>query len=426
MILAGRLLLESERCTDHGRYFEGKGVSQGIPSFLLPCIREGAVGGTDRQEAGLYKKEGKVRIDSSVVGMESSRRYSSVTAKSVRGSSMRLSAAQYQAYGGLGSLFGNLINSGEQPESEKTETNEKKEESAANLEDITTHFKNLTNTVKVKERQTPENTMLTIRQSCIQFLMELFFKFRGERYDASQWNRADAPGSSMSTAQPVYQVNMLTNQSYHREEEQTTFSTTGMVKTADGRELSFNLEVAMSRRFEEYYEETYSTGMVTYCDPLVINLDTNIAQVSDQKFFFDLDQDGTEEEISSLQSGSGFLALDLNDDGVINDGGELFGTKSGNGFADLAKYDSDGNGWIDEADEIWEKLLIWTKDEDGSDKLYHLSDLGVGAIGLGNVSTQFALNSEQNNQHNAMIRNTGIFLYENGNVSTVQHLDLVR
>ena len=210
------------------------------------------------------------------------------------------------------------------------------------------------------------------------------------------------------------------------EEEHTTFATTGTVKTADGREISFNLEVGMSRRFEEYYEETYSTGMVTYCDPLVINLDTDIAQVSDQKFFFDLDQDGKEEEISSLKSGSGFLALDINGDGVINDGGELFGTKSGNGFADLAKYDSDGNGWIDEADDIWKKLLIWTKDEDGNDKLYHLSDLGVGAIGLGNVSTQFALNSEKDNQHNAMIRNTGIFLYENGNVSTVQHLDLAR
>ena len=161
---------------------------------------------------------------------------------------------------------------------------------------------------------------------------------------------------------------------------------------------------------------------MSYCDPLVINLDTNIAQVSDQKFFFDLDQDGKEEEISSLKSGSGFLALDLNGDGVINDGGELFGTKSGNGFADLAKYDSDGNGWIDEADAIWEKLLIWTKDEDGNDKLYHLSELGVGAIGLGRTSTQFALNSEKDNSHNAMIRSTGIFLYENGNVSTVQHL----
>lgn len=407
--------------------FEGKGFSRGIPSFLLPCIREGAVGGTDRQEAGLYKKEGKVRIDSSVVGMESSRRYSSVTTKSVRGSSMRLSAAQYQAYGGLGSLFGNLVNSGDHTDqSEKSDANAKLEENAANLEDISTHFKNLSNTSKVKERQTPENAMITIRQQCIQFLMELFFQFRGERYGADHW---DSPASSLDgagSAQPVYQVNTLTNQYYHREEEHTAFSTTGMVKTADGRELSFNLEVAMSRSFEEYYEETYSTGMVTYCDPLVVNLDTNIAQVSDQKFFFDLDQDGEEEEISSLQSGSGFLALDLNGDGVINDGGELFGTQSGNGFADLAKYDKDGNGWIDEADEIWEKLLIWTKDEDGNDKLYHLSDLGVGAIGLGNVSTQFALNSEQNNQHNAMIRNTGIFLYENGNVSTVQHLDLVR
>ena len=230
----------------------------------------------------------------------------------------------------------------------------------------------------------------------------------------------------MNSNVPVYQVNTLTNEYYHREEEHTAFATKGMVRTADGRELSFNLEFSMSRSFEEYYKETYETGFVSYCDPRVINLDTNIAQVSDQKFFFDLDQDGEEEEISKLKSGSGFLALDLNGDGKINDGGELFGTKSGDGFSDLAKYDSDGNGWIDEADEIWEKLLIWTKDEKGNDKLYHLSDLGVGAIGLGRVSTQFALNSEKDNHNNAMIRKTGIFLYENGTVSTVQHLDLAR
>lgn len=368
-----------------------------------------------------------MRIDSSVVDMESTRRYSSVTTKSVRGSSVRLTSIPDRGYGGLGSLFGNLISSGENmDQTEETEKNEQSEETSASLEDLTTHFMNLSNMTKVKERQTPEDTIFTIRQQCVQFLLELFFRFRGERYSEDMWNTSGKFSDNASTAQPVYRVNTLTNQYYHKEEEQTTFSTKGVVKTADGRELSFNLEVGMSRSFEEYYEETYSTGMVTYCDPLVINLDTNIAQVSDQKFFFDLDQDGTEEEISSLQSGSGFLALDLNGDGVINDGGELFGTKSGNGFADLAKYDEDGNGWIDEADEIWEKLLIWTKDEDGNDKLYHLSDLGVGAIGLGNVSTQFALNSAQDNHNNAMIRNTGIFLYENGTVSTVQHLDLAR
>lgn len=356
-------------------------------------------------------------IDSSVVGMESSRRYSSVTAKSARASGKQFIGNPGSSMGGLGSLFGNLLSAGEN--TDQAQQSGKNEENTANLEDLTAHFRNLSNITKVKERQTPEDTALTIRQQCVQFLMELFFHFRGERYDANRWN---VPSENVST----YRVNTITNQYYHSEEEHTAFSTIGVVKTADGRELSFNLEVAMSRRFEEYYEETYTTGMVTYCDPLVINLDTDIAQVSDQKFFFDLDQDGTEEEISTLKSGSGFLALDLNGDGVINDGGELFGTKSGNGFADLAKYDADGNGWIDEADDIWEKLLIWTKDDEGNDKLYHLSDLGVGAIGLGNVSTQFALNSAQDNHTNAMIRNTGIFLYENGNVSTVQHLDLAR
>ena len=361
-----------------------------------------------------------MRIDSSVVAMESSRSYTSVTAKSVRFSAVRRMGGPNE---NPDSLFGDLISSGEGME--QTDQAEENDENAANLEDLTTHFKNLSNPGRITARKTPEDTIMTIRQYCMQFLMELLFGFRGQRFGASQWNPQSASSSDMGLGKTVYQANFLTNSYYHMEEESTSFSTTGTVRTADGRELNFDLEFSMSRRFEQYYEETFGTS-VRYCDPLVINLDTNIASVSDQKFYFDLDQDGTEEEISMLNSGSGFLALDLNGDGVINDGGELFGTQSGNGFADLAKYDSDGNGWIDEADEIWDKLLIWVKDEEGNDTLYHLSDLGVGAIGLGNVSTQFALNSAQDNSNNAMIRNTGIFLYENGNVSTVQHLDLAR
>ena len=362
-----------------------------------------------------------MRIDSGVVAMESSRRYTSVTAKSVSASKVRREGSPNES---LGSLFGDLISSGENMG--QTGQAEENEENTANLEDITTHFKNLSNSGRISARRRPDDTMMTIRQYCMQFLMELLFNFRGERFGANRWNPQGAASSGAGFGQTIYQVSIINNRYYHMEEENTTFSTVGTVRTADGREINFNLEFSMSRRFEEYYEETYSTGQLMYCDPLVINLDTNIAQVSDQKFFFDLDQDGEAEEISSLGSGSGFLALDLNGDGVINDGGELFGTKSGNGFADLSKYDSDGNGWIDEADEIWDKLLIWVKDDKGNDTLYHLKDLGVGAIGLGSVSTEFALNSAQDNHNNAMIRRTGIFLYENGNVSTVQHLDLAQ
>ena len=105
---------------------------------------------------------------------------------------------------------------------------------------------------------------------------------------------------------------------------------------------------------------------------------------------------------------------------------ELFGTKSGNGFKDLAIYDNDGNGWIDENDEIFEKLLIWTKDENGKDILYHLKDAGVGAICLKSVNTEFSHNSLHNNRTNAIVRQSGIFLYENGMTGTVQQLDLAR
>lgn len=136
--------------------------------------------------------------------------------------------------------------------------------------------------------------------------------------------------------------------------------------------------------------------------------------------------EGTADRISMLKSGSGFLALDKNGNGKIDDGSELFGTQSGDGFADLEEYDIDKNGWIDEADEIFDKLRIWIRDENGNDRLIKLKEAGVGAICLKNADTQFSLNSRYSNRTNAYIRKTGIFLYENGGVGTVQHLDLAQ
>lgn len=207
------------------------------------------------------------------------------------------------------------------------------------------------------------------------------------------------------------------------EQESTSFSANGLVRTADGREIEFGVDFSMSRGFAgQFFESSDVETIMT--DPLVINLDQNVASVKDQKFYFDLDSDGEKEEISELGSGSGFLAYDKNGDGVINDGSELFGTKSGDGFKDLSAYDKDGNGWIDENDEIFSKLKVWTKDENGKDKLLSLKEADVGAIYLGNADTQMHLNEATTNQTNAMIQKTGVFLKESGGVGTVQHLDL--
>lgn len=207
------------------------------------------------------------------------------------------------------------------------------------------------------------------------------------------------------------------------ESESTTFASSGMVKTQDGRSIDFNIEVSMSRAFTSQIN-TLTTQNYIKTDPLVINLDTDIGSVTDQKFLFDLDSDGDEEEISFAGKGSGFLALDRNGDGRIGDGSELFGTKSGDGFKDLAAFDEDGNGWIDENDSIYSKLKVWTKDEAGNDYLINLKDADVGAIYLDNVDTQFSL-KDGNNRLNGEIKKTGIYLHEStGAAGTLNHIDL--
>ena len=120
-----------------------------------------------------------------------------------------------------------------------------------------------------------------------------------------------------------------------------------------------------------------------------------------------------------------FLSLDKNEDGIINDGSELFGTKSGDGFRDLSEYDDDKNGWIDENDAIFSKLKIWTKDKDGKDYLLDLKQADVGAIYLGNTDTQFSIKNDEH-KLNAEIKKTGIYLHEKtGAVGTMNHVDLV-
>lgn len=210
---------------------------------------------------------------------------------------------------------------------------------------------------------------------------------------------------------------------YYTEKETTRFESTGTAITANGRKLSFNISLEMSRSFTEMASEQIDFGQPRLCDPLVINLNTNVASVSDQKFFFDIDADGNRDEISMLEKNSGYLALDHNNDGTINDGSELFGTISGNGFKDLLNYDEDGNGWIDEADSIFQKLKIWFMDKDGTSTLITLKEAEVGAIYLGYENTEFSLKNTQN-ETNAVIQKTGMFLYEDGIAGTIQQMDL--
>ncbi|KJS15914.1 MAG: hypothetical protein VR69_11685 [Peptococcaceae bacterium BRH_c4b] len=214
---------------------------------------------------------------------------------------------------------------------------------------------------------------------------------------------------------------------YHElkyEQENMSFTSTGVIKTADGREINFTVELNMSREFMSQKDIRIRAGDAVMKDPLVINFDGTAPDLTDTKFSFDLDADGNADQISFVTHGSGFLALDLNEDGTINNGSELFGPNTGNGFTELAQYDQDHNNWIDENDEILNRLRIWTKNEDGSDSLFALGEKGIGAIYLGNVETPFSFKDSTTNEPQGQARSTGIFIRENGAAGTVQQIDL--
>ena len=357
-----------------------------------------------------------MRIESAIIGMDSARSYSSRTEQK-SSVTFTLFSAQEEVM---------------KTDNETTNENKISNNMSDNLTDIQNRYQEMvTRTNRVSDKDLRE-TFISLKHQCFQYLFRAIF---GRSVGHTS---ADGYISSGELTEEQYhqltqprqlalsEVAVTTTESYYYEEsEQTTFDTTGVVRCADGREITFNLSLEMSRSFASYYESTYQEKAVTFCDPLVINLDGNIAELSDQKFYFDLDADGVDEYVSKLQKGSGYLALDKNNDGVIGNGNELFGTKSGDGFGDLTIYDEDKNGWIDENDEIWNQLKIWTTDENGEDVLYTLKEAGVGAICLQRASTNFT-QTNSNNEVKGAIRSTGIFLYENGGVGTVQHLDLAQ
>ncbi|MBN8442465.1 MAG: hypothetical protein J0M28_12325 [Thauera sp.] len=208
----------------------------------------------------------------------------------------------------------------------------------------------------------------------------------------------------------------------YSETETTTFSAAGVVRTADGAEIRFELGVQMSRSYSESVSVQLRAGDPRVKDPLMIDFAGPAAALSDMHFAFDLDADGHDEQVS-LGGGRGFLAFDRNANGRIDDGRELFGPATGNGFSELAVLDDDGNGWLDEADAAWQSLKVWQPAAAGMGTLQSLATAGIGAFHLGSVSTPFSLNNAAN-ETLGLMRATGVYLREDGGVGTVSQVDL--
>lgn len=268
--------------------------------------------------------------------------------------------------------------------------------------------------------------------SLIKQLVEALTGRHIQVFDPSSLQQGDQPAAPEAPPQGAdqnapQQAGFGLEYDYHEvkeEKELTQFSAQGEIRTADGKVLNFDLSLTMARAYREESSVSLRAGdAVRSKDPLVVNFGGTAAQLTDSKFSFDLDADGTKDQVSLATGGSGFLALDRNGNGNVDDGSELFGPSTGNGFSELATLDTDHNGWIDEGDPVFASLKVWRVDASGASQLMGLKDVNVGAISLAAIGTPFSIKDAQNRLQGE-VRATGVYAGEDGQVGTVQQVDL--
>lgn len=167
-----------------------------------------------------------------------------------------------------------------------------------------------------------------------------------------------------------------------------------------------------------------ASSMVRYvADPLVLDFDGDGFETLsvNEGVYFDEDSKGLAEKTAWVSPDDALLAMDINGNGMIDDGSELFGTSTkltdgstaGSGFQALSQYDSNGDGIIDESDELYSKLLIWhDKNSDGvsqDSELISLKNAGIKTISL--------------NIDNTAGRNISVVTYEDGTTTKLGEFD---
>ncbi|GAB03404.1 calcium-binding protein [Acinetobacter sp. NBRC 100985] len=138
---------------------------------------------------------------------------------------------------------------------------------------------------------------------------------------------------------------------------------------------------------------------IEYYDPLILDLngDGEIGTIAANKFqgaVFDGDNDGIKTATGWVSPEDGLLVRDINSDGTINSGAELFGdstklangTNAKNGFAALSDLDSNGDGKVDSNDASFNELKIW-KDINGdgvsqASELFSLNGVGIQSLNV--------------------------------------------
>ncbi len=125
-------------------------------------------------------------------------------------------------------------------------------------------------------------------------------------------------------------------------------------------------EIVQSGEVEVIPQEECGAAPIPVGSPLVVDLDNDGVRFDKGRIPFDLANTGEMVKMPALSSGDALLVMDLDGNGAIDSGAELFGNSSDcgaqrcvDGLEALAQHDTNRDGMIDAGDAVFAELRLW-------------------------------------------------------------------
>jgi len=215
---------------------------------------------------------------------------------------------------------------------------------------------------------------------------------------------------------------LLSVEQWHSRKQHLNYEIQGVFNVNE-QELSLSYNFTLSSEQESYSKVEMSAAALK--DPIIVQFGSQGLGNIKGQIEFAINQDNTLDSLPIFSGDVGYLVYDKNNNQQADDGSELFGPQTGQGFAELAQLDSNNNGFIDTEDQQFEQLYLWQPSDDKNitGQWLSLKEAKIQAISLSAINTPFDFYDQQG-QIQAQLRQSSFAISEDGLGRGVHQVDV--
>jgi len=195
----------------------------------------------------------------------------------------------------------------------------------------------------------------------------------------------------------------------------------------DGVARQLSYEFSLESEYTSY--QSFESSAAALKDPILVQFGSRgLGEIVDQTSF-DINQDNKLDDLPIFSGDVGYLVFDLNNNGKADNGQELFGPQSGNGFNEMQLLDSNENGFLDVDDEHYHQLYLWQpgtgsqSQTEGNGQWLSLAEADISAINLNAQASPFSFYDNQG-EIQAQLRQSSFAITGSGHAVGVHQVDI--